>query len=199
MFSGPVKHVFFTGPPGIGKSTLVSRVASTLKERLGCDSVKGFVTEEVRRGGTRQGFDVVTTDSKRFPLSRAFAEGEETTGPKVGKYTVFLEDFNCAVDEIFPEEETRATQTVFALDEVGKMELFSDKFKDKVSTFLETSREVHVIGTPHSAFAMFVFHSTVMPFAASRNRAHGERRQANSFCGINLRQRRCCSRRSNQG
>eukprot|EP01138_Halocafeteria_seosinensis_P014080 gb/GECG01014378.1/.p1 GENE.gb/GECG01014378.1/~~gb/GECG01014378.1/.p1 ORF type:complete len:100 (+),score=5.86 gb/GECG01014378.1/:1-300(+) len=30
----------------IGKSTLVSRVASTLKERLGCDSVKGFVTEE---------------------------------------------------------------------------------------------------------------------------------------------------------
>eukprot|EP01138_Halocafeteria_seosinensis_P014081 gb/GECG01014379.1/.p1 GENE.gb/GECG01014379.1/~~gb/GECG01014379.1/.p1 ORF type:complete len:197 (+),score=35.73 gb/GECG01014379.1/:1-591(+) len=147
MFSGPVKHVFFTGPPGIGKSTLVSRVASTLKERLGCDSVKGFVTEEVRRGGTRQGFDVVTTDSKRFPLSRAFAEGEETTGPKVGKYTVFLEDFNCAVDEIFPEEETRATQTVFALDEVGKMELFSDKFKDKVSTFLETSREVHVIGT----------------------------------------------------
>ena len=45
-----------TGVPGIGKTTLVRRLAMQLQQyRIG-----GFYTEEIRTGGQRQGFRLVT-------------------------------------------------------------------------------------------------------------------------------------------
>jgi nucleoside-triphosphatase len=56
------------GLPGIGKTTLVQKVCNMLRD--GGFSVKGFFTEELRKGGTRVGFDVVTLDGKRGALAR---------------------------------------------------------------------------------------------------------------------------------
>lgn len=63
------KHVFVTGQPGVGKSTLIQRVLQQLALPPG--TATGFYTEEVRDGaGERQGFDVVTLDGQRSTLSR---------------------------------------------------------------------------------------------------------------------------------
>jgi GTPase SAR1 family protein len=99
-------HIFVTGPPGVGKSTLIQRVLQQLQlpegaargelcgeASFGCKatagisglcrqsprpgmqakaaSPAGFYTEEVRAGGERSGFDVVTLDGRRGPLARA--------------------------------------------------------------------------------------------------------------------------------
>ncbi len=62
---------------GIGKTTLVRKVATDLQEKG--ISLQGFYTEEVRqhggggrggRGGPRIGFDVVSLDGQRGVLAR---------------------------------------------------------------------------------------------------------------------------------
>ncbi|MDL1862296.1 AAA family ATPase [Betaproteobacteria bacterium PRO7] len=53
--------LLLTGPPGIGKTTALRRVC----ERLSIAPLRGFYTEEVRSGGVRQGFRLVTFDGER--------------------------------------------------------------------------------------------------------------------------------------
>lgn len=53
---------------GVGKTTLVQKVCEVLvSSGVG---VEGFYTEEVREGGRRVGFDVVTVTGERGHLSR---------------------------------------------------------------------------------------------------------------------------------
>lgn len=51
----------------MGKTTLIQKVCDAVKSEV---NVCGFYTEEVRAGGRRVGFDVVTVSGERAPLSR---------------------------------------------------------------------------------------------------------------------------------
>ncbi|XP_074229251.1 cancer-related nucleoside-triphosphatase isoform X2 [Camelus bactrianus] len=86
------RHVFLTGPPGVGKTTLIQKASEVLKS---CGvPVDGFYTEEVRQGGRRIGFDVVTLSGERGPLSRTGSEpppGKREC--RVGQYVVDLASF----------------------------------------------------------------------------------------------------------
>jgi nucleoside-triphosphatase THEP1 len=70
------KHVFVTGQPGIGKSTLIAAVLDRLQEGgLQRGSFQGFWTAENRSAsGARTGFDIITWQpdgtSKRGVLAR---------------------------------------------------------------------------------------------------------------------------------
>eukprot|EP01147_Barroeca_monosierra_P005199 gene5199-8803_t len=114
------RHILITGSPGTGKSTLISRLAKELQAKGVC--VKGFWTEEIREDKSRIGFDIVTFDGKRRVLSRV-----GSPGPRVGKYGVHVKDFeDLAVPCLLSS--TSTSGTVIIIDEIGKMELFSQKF-----------------------------------------------------------------------
>ncbi|XP_018887490.3 cancer-related nucleoside-triphosphatase isoform X2 [Gorilla gorilla gorilla] len=86
------RHVFLTGPPGVGKTTLIHKASEVLKSSG--VPVDGFYTEEVRQGGRRIGFDVVTLSGTRGPLSRVGLEpppGKREC--RVGQYVVDLTSF----------------------------------------------------------------------------------------------------------
>nr|XP_020741110.1 cancer-related nucleoside-triphosphatase isoform X2 [Odocoileus virginianus texanus] len=86
------RHVFLTGPPGVGKTTLIQKATEVLKSSG--VPVDGFYTEEVRQGGRRIGFDVVTLSGIRGPLSRIGSEplpGKREC--RVGQYVVDLTSF----------------------------------------------------------------------------------------------------------
>uniref|UniRef100_G3UAD9 Nucleoside-triphosphatase, cancer-related n=1 Tax=Loxodonta africana TaxID=9785 RepID=G3UAD9_LOXAF len=87
------RHVFLTGPPGrVGKTTLIRKASEALKSSG--VPVDGFYTEEVRQGGRRIGFDVVTLSGARGPLSRIGSEplpGKREY--RVGQYVVDLASF----------------------------------------------------------------------------------------------------------
>eukprot|EP00878_Enallax_costatus_P006810 GHUV01007138.1.p2 GENE.GHUV01007138.1~~GHUV01007138.1.p2 ORF type:complete len:207 (+),score=74.77 GHUV01007138.1:776-1396(+) len=144
------RHVFVTGPPGVGKSTLIQRVLEQLQLQAAphgsggsssrahpgsIGSPTGFYTEEVRAGGERVGFDVVTMAGQRGPLARA---GTVARGaPTVGKYVVDVSSFEAlALPALLPAAAIR----LVVIDEVGKMELFSTKFYPAVQALLDDPR-----------------------------------------------------------
>lgn len=136
-------NCFLTGPPRCGKTTIIKEII----ERLG-ESAAGFYTEEIRRGGARVGFSLKTLSGEQGTLSHIDFKSKH----RVGKYGVNLD----ALDKIGSQEIERALDQnkVVIIDEIGKMELFSNGFRDAVWKALDS--ENPVVGT-----IMFVKH----PFA----------------------------------
>lgn len=122
--------VLLTGPPGVGKTTVVVRTVELLRDKG--VRVAGFWTEEVRRGRGRIGFDIVRTDGSRTPLSRKDAESDVRVGP----YAVLVD----AASEAFDESRrilTTLEEGVFALDEFGPMEFKVPAFRALAGDVLE--------------------------------------------------------------
>uniref|UniRef100_A0A3Q0RBA2 Nucleoside-triphosphatase, cancer-related n=1 Tax=Amphilophus citrinellus TaxID=61819 RepID=A0A3Q0RBA2_AMPCI len=141
-----MKHVFLTGPPGVGKTTLVQKACEALvSSGVG---VEGFYTEEVRERGRRVGFDVVTLTGARGHLSRISAPHgrREYT---VGQYVVDLPSFENLALPLFRSigsVDGSSSGKVFVIDEIGKMELFSQSFIREVRQALDSS-SCTVLGT----------------------------------------------------
>ncbi|RLN19664.1 cancer-related nucleoside-triphosphatase isoform X2 [Panicum miliaceum] len=69
MAAAPSRCLLVTGPPGVGKTTLVMRVFETLRASHPNLTIRGFYTREVRESGERVGFEVVTLDGRSGPLA----------------------------------------------------------------------------------------------------------------------------------
>jgi len=135
------KHVLLlTGSPGVGKTTVLLRVVESLKTKG--YSVGGMISREVRSGGARVGFEVLDLSSDRRGW---LAHVNQPSGPQVGKYRVNLEDLNGIGAEAIMEAVDK--RDVIAIDEVGPMELFSEKFKEAVKRAVECGKVV--VGVVH--------------------------------------------------
>ena len=137
-----INHVFLTGPPGVGKTTLVKKVVQVLQD-IHAVTASGFYTEELRDHRTRVGFDVVGFDGMRCALARTDfnANAVDRKQPKVGKYFVSLNEFERnAISSI------AKSSGFVVIDEIGKMELFSSRFKQEVTKLLNNSN-VTILGT----------------------------------------------------
>ena len=119
-----------TGAPGVGKTTLLTKTVDALK-RKGV-RVGGMITREVREGNVRVGFEILDLTSNKHGW---LAHVNEQGGPQVGKYHVNLDD----LDNVGAAAITQALEicNVIAIDEIGPMELFSQKFKQAVTQALE--------------------------------------------------------------
>ncbi|KAM8809024.1 cancer-related nucleoside-triphosphatase [Eudromia elegans] len=141
------RHVFLTGPPGVGKTTLIQKATQALKSAG--DSIDGFYTEEVREGGRRTGFDVVTLSGKRGPLSRVSSDSSASRREcRVGQYVVDVASFEQLVLPLLRNVNlgSDAERKICVIDEIGKMELFSQPFIHAVRQTLASSGTV-VLGT----------------------------------------------------
>ncbi|KAK9135658.1 hypothetical protein Syun_014988 [Stephania yunnanensis] len=144
--SAPSKCFLVTGPPGIGKTTLVMRVLDTLSTSNPNLKIHGFysrksisnaVNREVREGNERVGFEVVTVDGKKGSLaSSTVSSPESLRWPSVGKYRVDVASFESLV---MPELQVKDDTDLFVIDEVGKMELFSSSFFPAVLNVLNSN------------------------------------------------------------
>ena len=132
--------LFIAGSSGTGKTSVLLKTIEVLKAR-GC-SVGGMVSREVRAGGGRVGFEILDLSSGRRGW---LAHVNQKHGPRIGKYRVNLED----LDNIGAEAIVNAVENadVVAIDEIGPMELHSERFKEAVKKAVE-SRKL-VIGTVH--------------------------------------------------
>ena len=129
------KNAFLlTGPPGCGKTTVIEKVLERVGRKAG-----GFFTREIRQGGVRKGFKIVTLDGEEALLSHIDFRFPE----KVGKYGVDVD----TVDRVAVPAMEKAIEEadIIVIDEIGKMELFSHGFKNAV--FDALGSEKIVLGT----------------------------------------------------
>ncbi|XP_019618892.1 PREDICTED: cancer-related nucleoside-triphosphatase homolog isoform X2 [Branchiostoma belcheri] len=136
---GGVRHVLLTGPPGIGKTTLTQKACEVLQK----DGVRiqGFYTEEVRTGGRRQGFDIITLDGQRGPLARVCQQSGDQGRRReyrVGQYLVNLPSFEGLALPVLRFKPPSGTKCVYIIDEIGKMEMFSQHFIQAVRLVLDS-------------------------------------------------------------
>ncbi len=120
-----------TGRPGCGKTTLIRRLAEDLSVPTG-----GFYTEEIRRGGRREGFALTTLDGQTVTMASVHSPSRR----RVSKYGVDLE----AIDGVGVPAIERATASaaLVVIDEIGKMELFSNRFRQAVLSALDSGKPV---------------------------------------------------------
>ena len=123
-------NVLITGIPGVGKTTLIRKVIQ------GIQNVHGFYTQEIRENNKRVGFAIETVDGKKGVLAHTGIESPF----RVSKYKVNLSD----IDMICVPSLDHDTGIII-IDEIGKMELYSDLFKQKVVEVLDTGKVVATI------------------------------------------------------
>jgi nucleoside-triphosphatase len=124
-----------TGPPGVGKSTLVSKVVFRLKSAGVI--VGGCTTSEKKVKGVRVGFEVKDlTDGAAGELASVALK----IGPRVGKYRVNLVDLS----RVGAGGLAKAAKTseLIVIDEVGPLELISPDFRRAVRACLESGKPV---------------------------------------------------------
>lgn len=111
----------------MGKTTLVRKVVTGLAHR----HPVGFYTEEIRERGVRRGFELVSLDGRRGLLSHVDVRGPH----RVGKYGVDVEGFERFLDHL---QWVGPAIGLVVIDEIGKMECFSEKFQALVRRILES-------------------------------------------------------------
>ncbi len=118
--------ILLTGRPGVGKTTVIRRLAEALADL----EPTGFCTEEIREGGRRVGFRLSGFHGETGVLAHV-----DRGPPRVGRYGVDVEGFESFLARI-PWERGR----VILLDEIGKMECLSGRFVSLVQRLLEDPR-----------------------------------------------------------
>jgi nucleoside-triphosphatase len=129
-----VKNILLTGVPRIGKTTVIQKIVHMARRPCA-----GFYTEEIKKQKRRVGFRLVTLDDRRCTM----AHTDIVSPYRVGKYHVDLRCLEevgvCAI-----QDGIEAGSTII-IDEIGKMELFSEVFKDVVRSALDAP--IPVVGT----------------------------------------------------
>jgi len=128
-----INNFLVTGPPGSGKTFVVERAMSILREhglRAG-----GIYCPDIRKDGIRIGFrivDVMTGDE------RILARVGHTGGPRVGKYQVNI----AGLDEISGRAIERAIRKAdfVVVDEIAPMEIYSIGFRRAVIAALDSRK-----------------------------------------------------------
>lgn len=126
-----MKTLLLTGVPGVGKTTVLRKVADGLPDRR----LAGFYTEEIRSDGERRGFRMVCFDGREGVMART-----EFPGPhRVGKYGVDV----AVIDALAASSLTlEQPADVYLVDEIGKMECLSKQFVAAIGRILESGKPV---------------------------------------------------------
>jgi nucleoside-triphosphatase len=115
--------LLLTGAPGSGKTTIMKKVAAGLSGKR----IRGLVTGEIRQAGRRVGFE----------LSMLLAHVDIDSRDRVGRYGVDVATLDAIAEEALALDDGA---DIYLVDEIGKMECFSKKFRAAMRGLLDSGR-----------------------------------------------------------
>ncbi len=142
--------LLLSGRAAIGKTTIVKKIVDKLGDRAG-----GFYTEEIFGPGGRKGFQAITLDGHKTTLAHVDIRSRS----RVGRYGVDVAAFERV--GVTALRKAIAQSEIVIIDEVGKMELFSSRFKAEVLRAVECGKPV--VATVMSSAHPWVDALKVMP------------------------------------
>lgn len=125
-------NIFITGPSGTGKSTMIQEIIRELDIKI-----EGISTPDIRKGGRRVGFKLVDLKTGEEGV---LAHVDQKEGPKLSKYRVNLVDVEKFTKNSL--EKISVETDLVVIDEIGTMELFSDRFEKAVLDLLKGRKPV---------------------------------------------------------
>ena len=76
QMSSRIKNILITELPGVGKTTLIVKIAEALKDF----HPAGFYTTEIREEGMRKGFELISLDGRKGLLSHTDINNPDRVG-----------------------------------------------------------------------------------------------------------------------
>jgi len=128
-----VSRIAVTGSPGVGKSTLVAKVAASAGMRVG-----GVLARDKRYKDRRIGFELLDLACGAVGM----LADETGSGPQLGKYRVHPEELDGLGARAI---ENALMCELIVVDEVGPMELTSHRFISAVEMAIASSRPMLVV------------------------------------------------------
>jgi len=110
-------NILISGYPGVGKTTLIRKII----KNMDC-KIDGFFTEEKIEAGKRTGFFITDFHENREILAHLDLKSPY----RVGYYGVNVKSFETI--GIPALERSLENADLIVIDEIGKMEMFSEKF-----------------------------------------------------------------------
>lgn len=114
-------NILITGPPGIGKTTLLEKIKNKIKDNG--FSIGGMYCLEIKENSKRTGFNIIDIASLRKGI---LASIHNTKGPSVGRYRVNLDEINDV--GVLALKNALETSDYIFIDEIAPMELASSSF-----------------------------------------------------------------------
>ena len=129
--SDACNKILLAGLPGCGKTTTVMQIVNSLRGK----SIAGFYTQEIRKANRRKGFTWNRLDGASGILAHV-----DLAGPyKVGKYGVDVQGFE---DSVVKYLDPDSGADIFVIDEIGRMECFSERFVRAVQGLFSSDKAV---------------------------------------------------------
>lgn len=125
------RHLLLTGLPGVGKTTVLKKLARHFADR----NPAGFYTEEIRVGGSRQGFRLTSLNGETGLLAHV----DNKSSARVGRYGVDIQGFESFLTKL--DLPSTSSQLAF-IDEIGKMECLSRLFVEQMKKLLDSKMVV---------------------------------------------------------
>ena len=126
-------RIAVTGSPGVGKATLVAKVTSGTKLRVG-----GVLARDRRYKDRRTGFELLDLSTGMVGI----LADESGDGPQLGKYRVHLDDLDLIGAQAV---ENALGCDLIVVDEVGPMELSSHRFVLAVEKAIASPKPMLVV------------------------------------------------------
>jgi len=134
-----IPKIGITGMPSVGKTQTLVKIIEKL-EGTGY-TVEGMVTEQVIKDKKRVGFSVLDWQTKEKDV---FAHMDFDLKDKVGKYGVDTSVLDrigvAAIEKAVADDEVN----IIIIDEIGKMEMLSEKFCEAVIDALDSDKPIMV-------------------------------------------------------
>ncbi|MEM2822044.1 MAG: nucleoside-triphosphatase [Candidatus Pacearchaeota archaeon] len=137
-----MKAIFITGLPGCGKTTLIKKLLE--ESTKAGKKYLAIISEEIRERGKRKGFDFKLIDSGKLITKTILALNKKIAEPgkpsiKFGKYFVFPQNVDEIVDKA---SELIMDKQIIFIDEIGRMEFYSEKFRGFVAQVAKMSDKI---------------------------------------------------------